>query len=381
MAFLLVLGMITQPAAHAYVLNRTIAASGGCPQPNAQPSGVGQVDRRWNTTLGTNILTTGTGTARTTEVEQVILESFSVWTGVGTSLNPSSLAGLTRIANPGSNDCNSNDALNTICFAQSASFQTGVLAFTTSVTSDILGEHFGSKTSSFIGQIFDADVLFNPAVTFATPSALTATAYDLESVLTHELGHFFGFSHSAVLRAMMYPFAPDKGTFRGIRPTQTKPDAPLADDDRAGLRVMYPNPSDPNIGIISGFILSANPALSLAGLPPPSPTHPAVTGVFGAHVVAVDSDTGAVVAGTLGGWSCETGNLPTKFDGFFKIEGLPVADPQGNPRHYKIFVEPLDQPTDSTNIPGALADLCRSDVPQPCTVPAVNTNFTTKIKP
>ena len=100
-----------------------------------------------------------------------------------------------------------------------------------------------------------------------------------------------------------------------------------------------------------------------------------MTGIFGTHVVAVDAGTGGVVAGTLGGWSCNPAQLPTQFDGFYKIGGLPVG------HNYKIFVEPLDKPTDSKNISGATADLCRSDVPQPCTVPAVNTNFTTKIKP
>jgi hypothetical protein len=391
-AYLIMFAVIGQPVAHAYVVNRTISASGSCPQPNAQPSGAGQIDRRWNPTVGANIFATATGTARTAEVQQVILDSFAAWAGVGASLNSNSLASLVTIPSPSSNDCKSSDALNTICFAQSAGFQTGVLAFTTSITSDIKGEQFGSKTSSFIGQILDADVLFNPAVSFATPSALAtnSSAYDLESVLAHELGHFLGLSHSSVLQALMYPFAPDKGTFKGDRPTPTKPDGPLADDDRSGLRVSYPNANDPNVGTITGYIIPANP-LSLAGLPPPSAGR-TVTGIFGAHVVAVDADTGAVIAGTLGGWSCDQSDLPTKFDGFYRIEGLPVTDSSGNPRHYKVFVEPLDLPTDSTNIVSALLDLCRQDVPKPCIVPGSNsqsnptsvtvmTSFTTKIKP
>lgn len=392
-AFLLLMAVMVQPVANAYVLNRTISASGSCPQLNAQPSGLGQTDRRWNPTLNANIFTTATGTARTNELEQVILDSFGVWTGVGTSLNSSSLAGLVRIANPGSNDCSSNDGLNTICFSQSASFQTGVLAFTANVTSDILGEHFGSKTSSFIGQILDSDVLFNPSVKFATPSALVAnpTAYDLESVLAHELGHFFGFSHSGVLQAMMYAFASDPGTFKGDRPTPAKPDGPLADDDRAGLRVLYPNPADPNVGTISGRILPAN-LLSLAGIPSHAPGR-TVTGIFGTQVVAIDADTGAVVAGTLGGWSCNPADPPIELDGFYEIKGLPVTDASNNPRRYVILVEPLDGPTDNRDISNALFDLCRNDVPTPCTlqtevlpgstlaVPKINKNFTTKIRP
>jgi hypothetical protein len=86
-------------------------------------------------------------------------------------------------------------------------------------------------------RILDADIYFNPSdsrTAFATPQALAAdpTAYDFESVLTHELGHFLGFSHSAVWSAIMFPFAPAPGTFSGMRPTAQQPDAPLGDDDR-----------------------------------------------------------------------------------------------------------------------------------------------------
>ena len=72
----------------------------------------------------------------------------------------------------------------------------------------------------------------------------------------------------------------------------------FGDDDRTGLRILYPDPADTvNVGTISGRILPANP-LSL----PLSP--PGVTGVFGAHVVAVDQSRGAVIAATIAGWSC-----------------------------------------------------------------------------
>lgn len=389
-ACLVALAVLAQPAVvpglHAYVLNRTIPASpGGCPQLNRMPSTTSGVDRRWNPTLNSNVLTTASGSLRIDEVENVVKASFDVWTSVGTSLQPNSLASLVRIASPGANDCTSQDGRNSICFAQSASFSTSVLAFTTTVTSDIVPKNFGPKTSSFFGQILDSDILFNPAESFATPTAIVSTAYDMESVMIHEIGHLFGFSHSGVLRAMMYPFAPGKGAFTGDRPSQTSPSGPLADDDRAGLRVLYPNPSNPNVGTISGFILPAN-SLSLTILTPPAPNR-SFTGVFGTHVVTVDADSGAVVAGTLGGWSCDPADLPVKFDGFYKIEGLPVS------RNYKIFVEPLDGPTDNGDIRNALFDLCRNDVPQPCTLqteilpndispsPRIHKNLTTKIKP
>src|SRR5215467_9238457 len=102
------------------------------------------------------------------------------------------------------------------------------------------------------------------------------------------------------------------------QPTALLPDAPLGDDDRTGLRVLYPDPADTlHQGSISGRIIPANP-LALPAFPP------GVTGVFGAHVVAVDNSTGAVMGATLSGWSCGVPGL-AKFDGTYQIAGLPVG--------------------------------------------------------
>jgi hypothetical protein len=276
------------------------------------------------------------------------------------------------------NACSSNDGQNSICFTQNAMFAPGVLAFTNSVTSDILGEQFppSAPPSAFIGEVLDADILFNPIGNFSTPSALSSNplTFDLQSVLIHELGHFFGFGHSGVWGAMMYPFAPTPGQFVGSRPTASVPDAPLSDDDRAGLRVLYPDPGDTlHVGSIGGRITPANP-LSLAG-------HPAgVTGIFGAHVVATDEATGAVAASTLGGWSCN-GMGPPVFDGSYAIERLPVG------RSYRVFVEPLDGPVSPSHMTGSTQSLCRNATTDPgwpaqfaCSVPLAYSNFTTRFR-
>src|SRR5260370_3329333 len=98
----------------------------------------------------------------------------------------------------------------------------------------------------------------------------------------------------------MFPFAPAPGAFSGMRPTSQQPDAPLGDDDRTGLRILYPDPADAlHSGSISGKIFPANP-LAL----PTSP--PGVTGVFGAQVVAVDAASGAVGGATLAGGGSTT---------------------------------------------------------------------------
>ena len=361
------------------------AVSGGsaCPVRSHQLTAAGSIALRWSTVLGTNpvtILTQNqTASGQIAEIEQVIAQSIAVWTGVsGTTLFPTSFSPPTQVAI--ANACGA-DGVNSICFDQADSaFTPGVLAFTRVISADVIGEQLGSGApSTELGQILDADIYFSPnnaQVTFATPPALPTSpqAYDLESLLTHELGHFLGFSHSAIWSAMMYPYAPAPGTFTGVRPTTQQPDAPLGDDDRTGLRVLYPDASDlVHVGSISGRILSANP-LSL----PVSP--PGVTGIFGPHVVAVDAGTGAVIAGTLGGWSCAAPG-PAQFDGAYEIDRLPVG------RSYTVYAEPMNGTVASAQVSPAIVSLCRNATTDPgwppqqaCVLPAADTSFTTRTR-
>jgi len=307
-------------------------------------------------------------------------KSLAAWTGVsGTSLVQGTFAPLIRTATQ--NACGS-DGVNSICFDQNdGAFTPGILAFTPVITADIIGAQVGTGTpSTQVGQILDADIYFDPSsstITFATPAALATapTAYDFESLMIHELGHTLGFSHSAVFAAMMYPFAPAPGTFSGTRPNALQPDAPLGDDDRTGLRVLYPDASDTaNVGSLSGHVLPANP-LSLPASPP------GVTGIFGAHVVTVDAASGAVIGATLGGWSC-TAPGPAQFDGTYEIGRLPVG------HSYQAYAEPLDNTVYPSLVSPTTASLCRNPTTdagwpplQACLVPAVNTSFTTRTRP
>jgi Matrixin len=210
---------------------------------------------------------------------------------------------------------------------------------------------------------------------FATPAALAAnpTAYDLESLLTHEMGHTFGVGHSDVWRAIMFPFVPPAGTFLGSRPTSGSPNAPLADDDRGAVRALYPDPSDTvYVGSIAGRILPAN-ALDLSGT--------GATGIFAAHVVAINAATGTVAAAAISGWSCSDPGPPV-FDGSYRIAHLPV----GAGLTYQVYAEPLDGPVAPSDVFES-STLCRNALTDPgwpaqfaCITPAPVTNFSTKIR-
>jgi hypothetical protein len=391
-----VLALLAGPAASGYLADTTIPQGGGCPALDRwNLSLAAPLSRRWSTSLSlvpVTVLTAASqgSSAQLAEIEQAISESFGAWSGVsGTTFNAASAPGmigpLARVsaASACTNDAENNlDGLNTICLNQpSTGFAIGVLAFTRVITANAPGASVGSSgPAAFAGQILDADTLFrnDGQATFATPAALATApgqgAYDLESLLAHELGHWFGLDHSAVWRALMFPFAPPPGQFLGSRPSLQAPDGPLSDDDRTGVRLLYADPNDAvDIGAIRGRILPANP-FALAALPAPS-SGSAVTGIFGAHVVAVDADTGAVMAGTLGGWRCDPANPPSQFDGSFAIERLPVG------RHYLIYAEPLVGLAAPGDFSVALGELCSSGATQACTTPAVDTNFNPRIRP
>lgn len=380
------------PSSSGYAFNEIVpdvrqptAISGGsaCPVASHMRTGASSWAMQWSTVLGTSPLTIVTqnqsAAGRLAEIEQVIMQSMAVWTGVAGSTRQSVPQSLTRTATQYA--CGS-DGVNSICFDQAdLAFTPGVLAFTRVIAADQIGLQLGTGApSAEVGEILDADIYFNPSdssTTYATPSALAAapSAYDLESLLTHELGHSLGFSHSAVWSAMMFPFAPTPGTFSGARPSLAQPDAPLGEDDRTGLRFLYPDPADTQrVGSIGGRIVNAKP-LSL-------PTTPeGVTGVFGSHVVALDVESGSVIAGVVGGWSCNSPG-PAQFDGTYVIGRLPIG------HSYQVYAEALNGAVDPSQISNATGSLCRNSITDPgwpaqqaCIVPPVDITFTARTRP
>jgi hypothetical protein len=98
--------------------------------------------------------------------------------------------------------------------------------------------------------------------------------------------------------------------------------------------------------------LDCKTLLSLPARPPD------VTGVFGAHVVAIEGATGAVVGATVGGWSRNNPG-PTQFDGSYAIGRLPTG------RSYQVYAEPLNGSVDPSEISNATASLCRNSTSDP----------------
>ena len=256
-----------------------------------------------------------------THFETVIQNSLAAWSqapNFQTPLGAATLSTLTAAQN----------GINLICFCSSNpgfSNNDGTLALTVTTTSGT--------------QIIGSNIFFNPqpsGVCFATDSGVSAcptagdTIQDLQTVATHEIGHLIGLDHSAVVRAVMFPFAPDKQT-------------QLSWDDVAGVSLIYPkSAADIATGGISG-------AVSLNG-----------SSVFGAHVFA-NSMSGNNAFSAFPNLRNTPIGMLTDTNGSYTILGLP-------PDKYEVIAEPLEGPVDNTNVDWA------SDFGQG----SVRTNFTSR---
>ncbi len=391
-AFLSVLFLLPAES-FGYTMDYITPASGGCPVPFLQNVMNGaSISRQWSTELiypPTIITVAPFGSPeQLTEIQQTILQSYDVWAGVtGTFVNsnsyPNAFAPIqqTNVQDACTDDHMDNvDGINTICFSQSSDvFTAGVLAISEVIAVDAPGVVVGEAAPSvFAGQIVDADILFNPdgLNTFATPGALAGSpgSFDLESVLIHEIGSQLGLDVTGVWRAAMFPFAPPPGTFLGSRPTNLTPDAPLADDDRAGLRALYADGSDTeDAGIVSGHIVPANP-FELATVPISSPGV-AVTGVMSAQVVAADANTGEILATALNGWSCSPASGIPVFDGFYALQHLPLG------RNYNIYAEPLIGALSPQQFSNVTEGICNMGGDFFCAPPPADINLSARFQP
>lgn len=99
------------------------------------------------------------------------------------------------------------------------------------------------------GFISEADIVLNPYQQFSTDG--TFGTYDLESTLTHELGHLLGLDHSPVLGSTMHENYGKNGIF-GVRSFGPRT---IAELDKAAIRAKYGEQvgqADECCGTISG---------------------------------------------------------------------------------------------------------------------------------
>lgn len=163
------------------------------------------------------------------------------------------------------------------------------------------------------GALVEVDIFLNSTFAWSVAPAGESNKFDTQSILTHEVGHLIGLGHSLLgetvlrpeggrrvvaKRSVMFPIAYAVGTIL---------DRTLQDDDVAAVSATYPTGKFLNsTGSIAGKV-------TLNG-----------TGIFGAHVVALNTKTGQTV-----------GSFSLNAQGQFSMDGL-------EPGVYVVRVEPID---------------------------------------
>ncbi len=161
---------------------------------------------------------------------------------------------------------------------------------------------FGSDTQAVSAQtrvfhlrgvITEADIALNPFQQFSTDG--TFGTFDLQSTLTHEIGHLLGVKHSGVLGSVMYEKLAKVGAL-GLADLGTRT---LAESDISAVRDLYGanTEKDECCGVVLGKL-----------------TLPVGKSLKNLRVWAEDGDSGRVL-----------GQAEVAADGKFRLGGLPLG--------------------------------------------------------
>lgn len=222
--------------------------------------------------------------------EPAIEHAFQTWEDVlGSSINFTRGADITSTDPSGSSSIVAFDENNSSGYFPSGS---GIVAITP----------ISFNTST--GAILDADILFNGSQ-FAFSTDKTPGTFDVQDVLTHEIGHFIGLDHSPQVSGTMWPYVTSGQWLHRS----------LSDDDAAGAVAIAANGTPARL---TGTIQRASGSDKIPG----------------AVVSAVRVSDGRLL-----------GMATTNNNGIFSIKGLPAAD-------YWVHVTPLEGGMTTANLTG-----------------------------
>ena len=244
----------------------------------------------------------------------IVQTSMHTWEAINTSFLTVAPEEYTGAAGQLTPALNANDGQNSMFFDNAGvnfAAGSGVIAFVRS-TIDLNDGH-----------TLDADMVFNDKEFFCSTSSPSLTpappgqsSVDLQSVVTHEYGHYFGLDHTSIANATMIPFI--------IGDTRQRT---LELDDRAGNSTIYPESAARGLsadgvdfaattGTVTGTVVSGYNG----------------SAIFGAHVEAfnlADPSPANEISAISGELTVRNGQ------GDFTIHGLP-------PGTYAIAIIPLD---------------------------------------
>ena len=238
-------------------------------------------------TISYNIHTAGSDDISDNSHIPAIEHAFQSWTDVnGSNVNLVRGADTTSGSTSGSGHTITFDETNSSGFFPTGS---GIVAITpiTYMLAD--------------GRITDADILFNGnQFTFSTDQ--TSGTFDVQDILTHEVGHFIGLDHSPVVSGTMWPYVSQtQWLHRSLSP-----------DDEAGAIAVATGSGQTSV---TGTIRKPGSTSGLAG---------------------------AIVSASLtdGRFSASTA---TNSSGNFTLRGMPAGD-------YYIHIDPLEGGMSSSNL-------------------------------